>query len=298
MTGILCLDKPHDMTSFGAVSRVRRIAGIKKAGHAGTLDPMATGVLPVMLGGATRFLELLPNHDKRYRAVIKLGISTDTLDITGKIVSEKEVNVKRADFENCLWNFRGDIMQVPPMYSAVQRGGVRLYDLARKGIEVEREPRRVSIYKLELLGADELKNEYEIDIFCSKGTYIRSLAADIGNLLGCGGTLLSLRRTAAAGFTLEDCVSLEQLKEYCDSGNLAGHVISVEQALSSYPEVTVSEAQTSRFRNGGGLFLDRVGLSNEEGFFRVFSPERFFLGIGEVSAEKGELTVKRLYIDS
>ena len=174
MTGIICVDKQENMTSFSAVARARRITGEKKAGHAGTLDPMATGVLPVLFGGATRFMEFLPVQDKGYRAHIRLGLTTDTLDTTGTVLTRSEPHVTREQLEQALCGFRGAILQVPPMYSALSKNGVRLYELARRGEEVERPARPVTVYRLELMAFDEQAQEFEIDVFCSKGTYIRS----------------------------------------------------------------------------------------------------------------------------
>ena len=213
MTGIIILDKPNGITSFGAVARVRRICREKKCGHSGTLDPMATGVMTVLLGGATRFCELLPNHDKEYIATFRLGITTDTLDITGKILSETPVSSTKADVEAALESFVGEISQLPPMYSAVSVNGQRLYDLARQGIEVERQARKVIIYSADMLEANEEANEYKISVACSSGTYIRTLIDDIGKKLGCGAVMTGLRRTEACGFSLDSCITPDELKE-------------------------------------------------------------------------------------
>lgn len=296
MTGIICLDKDKDMTSFSCVAALRRIAEEKKAGHAGTLDPMATGVLPIFFGGATRFMELLPDHSKGYRATVKLGITTDTLDTTGTVLSTSEARVTCEELEAVLPRFRGDIMQVPPMYSALSKDGVRLYELARKGIEVEREARPVTIEKLELLEFDEEDQSFIIDVMCSKGTYIRTLADDIGRVLGCGAAMSDLRRTFAAGFSIEKCRTLAELHEIKEKGDLKSVVISVEQAMGIYPEITVTEAQAKRFHNGGALDLVRVRSNDKSvGFYRVYSPDKVFLGIGEITEAMDELKVKRVY---
>lgn len=294
MTGIIVLDKPASMTSYTAVARLRRITGEKKAGHTGTLDPMATGVLPVMLGGATRFTELLPCRGKGYRAGIKLGLTTDTLDITGRIIAEKLVSRSADDFKQALKRFEGKSLQIPPMYSALNKDGVRLYELARKGIEVERTPREIEIYTVILLSADEANGEYEIDVQCSEGTYIRSLAADIGERLGCGAVLSSLRRTLANGFTLDGAVSLDRLEEAARNGELPKHLITVEDAMNPYPAVAVTPAQAVRFRNGGDLNLDRLECGGAPGYYRV-SGGGEFLGIGEILPGGAEMTVKRVY---
>ena len=218
MTGFVFLDKEEGITSFIAAAKMRRIFGEKKAGHTGTLDPMATGVMTVALGGATRFIELMPSHEKAYCAVIKFGFSTDTLDITGEVTEKSDKKVSRKEFEGVLECFRGEIMQVPPMYSAIKKDGVRLYDLARKGIEVEREERKVTIKKLELVSCDEKENEFTIDVLCSGGTYIRSLCSDIGEKLGVPCTMKSLRRTMANNIDISKCLTLEEIEKLCDEG--------------------------------------------------------------------------------
>ena len=294
MTGILLIDKPEGMTSFVAAARVRRMTGVKKTGHTGTLDPMATGVLPVLLGGATRFCELLPSHDKAYTATLRLGTITDTLDITGEVLETREVNVSRAELERALEGFSGEIEQVPPMYSAISQNGVRLYKLARQGIEVERESRRVTISSLELIGCDEEKGEYTISVECSAGTYIRSLVADIGEKLGCGAVMTALRRTSANGFDIKDVVTIEQLEAAANEERLGEILLPVDKALGGYGSVTVTEAQAKRFLNGGELFLERLKIKGE-GIFRVYSPKGDFLGLGETEDEY--LKVRRVFHD-
>ena len=296
MTGFVFLDKPEGMTSFFAASRLRRIFSMKKIGHTGTLDPMATGVLPVALGGATRFIELIESHDKAYRATFLLGKTTDTLDITGKVLSENEVAVKKEDVEKALSFFRGEIKQLPPMYSAIKKDGVRLYDLARQGIEIEREERDVTIYSLELVETDEEKNEYTIDVSCSSGTYIRSLISDIGEKLSSGAVMTALKRTSANGIDIDDCRSLEELEALKEEGALEKAVVPVWEFIK-YPRITVSDSQAKRFKNGGELFLERVKGLSENTFYNVFSPEGKFLGIGEKDEEAGLLKVKRVYVD-
>ena len=295
MTGIICISKDKDITSFGVVAKVRGITRERKAGHTGTLDPMATGVLPVMLGGATRFLDYLPDSDKGYRAGFMLGKTTDTLDITGNVTGEYEVNVCKEDVEAVLDNFRGKIAQVPPMYSAVSVDGKRLYDLARQGVEVERKAREVEIKELNLVGCNG--NEYIIDVVCSKGTYIRTLIDDIGAQLGCGATMTSLERTLAMGFKTENCVTLSELQSRKDNGlGFDDLLIDIEEILKAYDSVYVSEAQARRFSNGGALALDRIRKKLETGLYRVYSPDGLFLGLGEACLDKNELVVKRLLV--
>lgn len=295
MTGIICLDKQEHMTSFSTVARARRIVGEKKAGHAGTLDPMATGILPVLFGGATRFMEFLPVHDKGYRARIQLGMTTDTLDTTGTVLTRSGVRVSKAQVEQALGAFRGDILQVPPMYSALSKNGVRLYELARRGEEVERQARPVTIYRLELTEFDGQTQECTLNVLCSKGTYIRSLADDLGRMLGCGAVMSGLRRTYAAGFSLEDCVTLDALSELAQQGKLSQCMIPLERALAAYPSLSVTQAQAVRFANGGALDADRLRFAEKrDGLFRVYSPDERFLGLGELLPEERELKVRRV----
>lgn len=294
MTGIICINKPQGITSFGVCAKVRGITGEKKCGHTGTLDPMAQGVLPIMLGGATRFLDFLPESDKAYRASFMLGKTTDTLDITGTVTAEYEVNVGEAEVEAALGDFRGKIKQLPPMYSAVSVNGERLYDLARKGIEVERAEREIEIKKLELIG--EENGEYVIDVLCSKGTYIRSLIDDLGRKLGCGAVMTALTRTAAMGFTLDDCVTLEELQEKKDSGiRIADLLLPLDKALWAYEKINVTAPQGIRFKNGGALDLGRLKARPEQGeLCRVYSGGEF-LGLGIVDGE--ELKIRRIFIE-
>ncbi len=295
MTGIILIDKPKDFTSFDVVAKVRRICGEKKCGHSGTLDPMATGVMTILLGGATRFCELLPSHDKAYIAKLKLGTVTDTLDITGKVLEERTVTASAEDFVAACNDFRGEITQVPPMYSAISVNGRRLYDLARQGIEVERPERQVRIDKLDILNWDEKKNEYEIYVECSSGTYIRTLIADIGEKLNCGAVMTELRRVKANGFTIQETVTLEQLEKAASEGRATDLLISVEKAYSSYDSLTVTEAQAKRFSNGGDLLTERLKDCKGNGLYKVLGPNGNFLGLGKIDGGDS-LKVIRLYI--
>lgn len=294
MTGIICVNKEKDITSFGVVAKLRGITGEKKAGHTGTLDPMATGVLPVMFGGATRFLNFLPDSDKGYRATFKLGMTTDTLDITGEVTSQSEVAVSVDDVKNAMRDFVGVIDQIPPMFSAKSVDGVRLYDLAREGKIVEREACRVEIKELELVAFDETEHTYQIDVLCSKGTYIRSLIDDIGKKLGCGAVMTELVRTKAMGFDLSDCVTLAELQERKDSGKGFDDVlIDIERMFDCYKKVRVSPAQSIRFFNGGALDINRVqkNIMPDE-ICAVYSDKNEFLGLGQRQGE--ELKVLRV----
>lgn len=295
MTGIICLDKPRDMTSFMAVKKASRLLGVKKAGHTGTLDPMATGVLVIMLGYSTRFIELLPEHKKSYTARVKLGITTDTLDITGKILSESPVNITKEQLLSVAEDFKGEILQTPPMYSALKKDGERLYDLARKGIEIEREQRKIAIEKLEIYDFNGI--EFSMDVTCTAGTYIRSLCDDIGAKLGCGAVMTELRRTSANGFSIENAVTLEELEQFVSENRTDEVITSVETALMSYPEITVTNPQANRFHNGGALDYARLHGDYHVGIYRVYSPQRKLLGLGEIKEDKSDLSVRRVLID-
>lgn len=293
-TGIICLNKPKNISSFLAVKKLSRLLGVKKAGHTGTLDPMATGVLVIMLGSCTRFIDFLPESDKSYRASVLLGKKTDTLDITGTILEEKSVNVSEDEIKRVCQDFLGETMQVPPMYSAIQKDGVRLYDLARKGIEIEREPRKINIKEISVQDFDG--TAFTLDVTCSAGTYIRSLAFDIGELLGTGACLTSLCRTKANGFTLDCSLTLEEAEEHITNGDIDKFILPIEDALAVYEPVTVSAPQGVRFRNGGELSLERINKIFENGLYRVFSPDNTFLGLGEADTENKILKPKRVYI--
>lgn len=289
VNGFVVLDKCDGMTSFRASATLRRIFSEKKTGHTGTLDPMATGVLPVAMGKATRFIDFLPDSDKGYTARFRFGIVTDTLDITGTVLEERECSVSREDILGVLPRFTGKIMQTPPMYSAISKDGVRLYELARKGIEIEREQREIEIKRLELTDYEN-GGEFEIDVICSKGTYIRSLIADIGEALGCGAVMTALRRTLANGFTLADAKTAEQVEQMKEQA-----VLGIDYPFSGFPAVTVTGKQAVRFRNGGELSADRLHTEIFPSLYRVYAPDGAFLGLGEIKNDDNTtLWVKRV----
>ncbi len=292
MNGILCVDKPQEMTSFACCALLRRLTGEKRIGHAGTLDPMATGVLPIMLGRATRAIPLLPTHDKAYRATLRFGYVSDTLDVWSNITATEQPLPTLAEVEAVLPAFRGDIRQVPPMMSALKKDGVRLYELARQGIEIEREARPVTIHRLALVGYDPVSGELTLDCTCSAGTYIRTLCDDLGRMLGCGAVMTALRRTAAAGYTLTDCYTVDEWRTFAENDELEAHIRPVDSAFASFGSVSVTAAQATRFGNGGALSLDRLGSQSVEGTVRVYAPDGSFLGLG--TPENGELHVLRL----
>lgn len=297
--GILCINKPSGFTSFDVIAKLRGILKIKRLGHAGTLDPMATGVLPVFVGKATKACDILPDHNKCYEAGFKLGLTTDTQDITGKVLAEHNVTqITRQDIENILTAFRGNIMQIPPMYSAVSVNGKRLYDLARQGIEVEREARPITVYTLELVSYDEKTMTGTMKISCSKGTYIRTLINDIGDALDCGGIMTSLTRTIACGFHLDDCTTFEKLQALKDSESenyLDKLLYPIEKVFSDCPEIRLYDAQERMYRNGVKLDSDRVKILNKAERYRVYGSD-IFIGTAYIDDTKNELRAEKNFL--
>lgn len=294
MTGIICIDKPQGFTSFDVVAKTRGITRCRKLGHGGTLDPMATGVLPLFFGRAAKAMDIMPEQEKRYTASFRLGIATDTQDITGTVVSESGLAVGRAAVLDSLAAFRGRISQLPPMYSAVQLDGRRLYDLARQGLEVERPAREVTIHSLDLLDYDEATRQGTLEISCSKGTYVRTIIYDIGEALGCGGTLTALRRTATMGYTLANCVTLAELQALSDGGRLEEVLLPVESAFAALPRLYLSERQTVMFQNGVRLDTNRMNCPEGANYVAVWR-ESTFLGTAHIDAEQAELVMEKLF---
>ncbi len=249
--GILIIDKPAGLTSHDVVNRVRRVTKIRQVGHAGTLDPMATGVLVVCLGQATRVSEYLLGHDKAYHATIRLGLETNTYDADGEVVATHAVNVERGEVERALAQFVGEIKQVPPMYSAIKREGQKLYEFARQGIEIEREARSVVVRSIELCSYQA--PDATIDVRCSAGTYIRSIAHDLGVLLGTGGHLIGLRRTAAGPFTVDQAITLEAFEAAARENRGQAHLRLIDEALNDWPLVVLAESDRVRALNGAPL---------------------------------------------
>lgn len=285
MNGLVLLDKPQGLTSFTAASIMKRAYGTKRVGHTGTLDPLATGVLPVLVGRATRLCSYILESDKRYVASVKLGITTDTLDITGKVLTETTPKVTKEQLIEALEKFKGTISQVPPMYSAIRVDGKHLYDIAREGGEVERAAREVTIHKIELLSFSG--DEFTIDVTCSKGTYIRTLADDIGRALGCGAAMTSLRRIETAGFKIEDCTDPDIVKLDPEK-----YLLSPELAVPQFSNVYITEKQGARFMCGGELALNRLHLpENPTEILKVFANNEF-LGLGFIDRESASLKVK------
>ncbi len=297
MTGVIVLDKPADFTSFDAVAVMRRLAHERKIGHTGTLDPMATGVLPLLLGRGTKAASLLPDTSKTYEAEFEFGKLTDTEDVTGKLLESDDNPVSRDAFDKIIPQFTGDIFQIPPMYSAVSVNGQRLYDLARQGITVEREKRQVNISCLEIISYDEAERKGKIKVSCSKGTYIRTLICDMGKALGCvGGIMTSLRRTFACGFDISEALTLDQLKELSEKGEIESVLRPLEKLFEGYPMVYVSPAQENRFLHGGELDMGRLKMPRialQEGDpVKVMGSE--FLGLGKVDLQANQIKILKL----
>ena len=289
MNGFVVLNKEEGLSSSFAAGILRKIYNEKKTGHTGTLDPMAVGVLPVAMGKATRFIDFLPDATKAYVARFRFGETTDTLDRTGKTLSKTDVCVTEDEVRAILPHFEGVQQQMPPMYSALSQNGVRLYELARKGIEVERKTREIEISSIALTGV--YGDEFEIAVTCSKGTYIRSLIADIGNMQGSGAVMTALQRTLSNGFTIGQAHTLNELRELGESA-----VIPVDKALCAYEKAVVTAAQANRFSNGGELFAGRVRGITDEKYYRVYDEKEQFIGLGELSEDKELLLVKRVYL--
>ena len=272
MNGIVIVDKPQGWTSQDVTARLRRVFNTRRIGHGGTLDPMATGVLPVFVGRATRGVEFFEHAEKTYETVLRLGITTDTEDISGTVLTEQDAFVTGEQLEEVLANFRGEILQVPPMYSALKVGGQKLVDLARKGKEVERQPRPITIHALRLLGMDA--DGIHLRVRCSKGTYIRTLCKDIGEALGCGGCMAALRRVQAGEYTIDEAVPLQTLLETEDP---EPYLRPVDTMFRQYDAITLTEKQELRCRNGNSF---SISLAN--GTYRAYGKNGEFLALSKV----------------
>ena len=272
MNGIVIVDKPQDWTSQDVTARLRRVFNTRRIGHGGTLDPMATGVLPVFVGRATRAVEFFEHAEKTYETVLQLGIATDTEDITGRVLSQRAVQVTQQQVEQVLAEFRGEILQVPPMYSALKVDGQKLCDLARKGREVERQPRPITIHELTLLSMDG--ERLHLRVRCSKGTYIRTLCKDIGERLGCGGCMAELRRVTAGEYTIGEAVPLRQLLEAPEPEQ---YLRGVDTLFRGYPQVTLTANQEKRCRCGNSFSVKWA-----PGTYRVYGQSGEFLMLGRV----------------
>ncbi len=281
LNGLLIIDKEPGFTSHDVVSRVRRILSFRKVGHTGTLDPDATGVLPICIGKGTGVSDMLMMSDKEYVARVKLGIVTDTQDISGSVLSTGDFShITRENIEDVISKFTGDIEQIPPMYSAIKINGQKMYDLARQGIEVERKPRKITVYAIDLSDVEE--GEFTIRVKCSKGTYIRTLCHDIGQALGCGACMKTLRRTQSSVFTIDAAITLSQLEEAVEQGCLDKVLLPVDTVFTHYEPVFVDDEIKTRLRNGAPSTVPY-----DTGTYRVYSADKEFIAIGEVKKING-----------
>ena len=287
MNGILLIDKEPDWTSNDVVVKLKGILHERRIGHAGTLDPMATGLLTVFVGRATRAVQFAESDSKRYRASLRLGITTETQDITGTVLEQKDSTVSHAELEAVLEHFRGEIEQIPPMYSAIQIGGRRLYDIARKGGTVERAARPVTIHELNIAGREG--EDWLLDVRCSKGTYIRTLCHDIGLALGCGGCMSALRRTQAGAFRVDDAITIGEAQRLRDAGEIEQRILPVDTLFSREISCTASAQEEKRIRCGNEY---RTALP--DGLYRVYGESGAFLMLGR--AEGGAMkTIKNFF---
>ncbi|MCR2805059.1 tRNA pseudouridine(55) synthase TruB [Paenibacillus soyae] len=304
MEGILAVWKPEGWTSHDVVAKARRLLKMKRIGHTGTLDPMVTGVLPLCLGRSTRVVEYIQERPKAYEAVLRLGIATDTEDLTGTVIDKQPVHdVTRERIEEALQRFVGEIEQVPPMFSAVKVDGKRLYELAREGKTVERKSRKVTIHQIELLDADLEGEEpmFTFSVVCSKGTYIRTLCVDIGKALGLPATMAKLTRTMSGGITAEGCLTLEQIEKHMEAGDLEQHLIPADQAIAHMPRAFVKPEKVELAKRGQKIKLwavapDQGSMSDDE-LFRLYEPGEngAFIGIYQVDSEASQLKPVKVF---
>ncbi len=290
MNGIILIDKPLGKTSHDMVYFVRRLTGIKKVGHTGTLDPDASGVLPVCIGKATKVCDMLTATSKKYHATLVLGKTTDTQDASGTVLTECEVSVTEADINKIIGEFIGEIEQIPPMFSAIKKDGKKLYELARQGITVEREARRVTIHSIKITDIDLDKNEVSIDVHCSKGTYIRTLCQDIGIRLGCGAYMKNLRRTESGGFSIDRCKTVDELKAVADSGTLMSVIIPTDTVFADYEKVILNDFLSAKLKNG--IKIRRTGLVNDK-LYRIYDNNNEFLAISRYNGS--ELVLEKAF---
>lgn len=297
MNGILCMNKPQDFTSFDVIGKLRGILHMKRLGHTGTLDPMATGVLPILVGTATKACDILPNQDKTYQATVVFGKATDTLDIWGKPLQDyPEQHVTEAVLRAILPEFLGDITQLPPMYSAVSVNGKRLYELARKGETVERPTRTVHIDAITLDAFDETQQTATLTVSCGKGTYIRTLLSDIGQRLGGDAVMTALTRTAACGYPLQECLTFEQVAAAMADGTLEEHLLPTDSLFSSYPKLRLNAAQERMFCNGIKLDLNRLrNLQPDQDIYTVYGATGTFLGTALADRTQQELRIGKRF---
>lgn len=293
MDGILLIDKPEGFTSHDVIAKMRGILSTRRIGHAGTLDPLATGALPLFIGPATRAIDMMEDHSKRYVATFRLGLETDTQDITGTVLETYDVTVGKKEVEKALAQFRGEIMQVPPMFSAVKIDGKRLYQLAREGKTIDRPARPVTIFSSALLSCEN--HEYTIEVHCSAGTYIRTLCHDIGQLLGTGATMVSLRRTGAGIFSIDDCYRIEQVEECFKTGNINDIIIPVDTLFKNLPKLKTTEKQATHIFNGVRMSLRQFPLAADDTLWAVYAPNNVFIGVARAQSQTGMLVMQKRF---
>ncbi|MBQ8391961.1 MAG: tRNA pseudouridine(55) synthase TruB [Clostridia bacterium] len=285
--GIIILNKPVGVSSHRCVGMVRKALNMKKVGHTGTLDPDASGVLPILAGPATRASDFLTMEDKRYRATILLGTKTDTLDMAGEVIEKKPVNVTEEEIRTTIAEFVGNIQQVPPMYSAIQVNGQRLYNLARQGIEVERKARDITIFSIDI---EKINLPYvKIAVHCSKGTYIRTLASDIGDKLGCGGCISELERTASGPFTLENAITPEELATFAENGEAEKALLPLDSFFKNYEAIYLDKKRADRVKNGVPIYYR--GKTQGE-MYRVYDENGSFIALSKADTEDGRECLK------
>lgn len=290
--GVLLLDKPQGMTSNDALQKVKWLFNAKKAGHTGALDPLATGMLPICFGEATKFSQYLLDSDKRYQVIAKLGERTDTSDADGQIICSKPVNITQSQIDEALTHFRGDILQVPTMFSALKHQGKPLYEYARQGIVIEREARPITVYENQFIQFDVTNHELTLEIHCSKGTYIRTIIDDLGELLGCGAHVIYLRRLQVSNYPIKKMVTLDALQNLADKDEL---LMPVDSPMNDYPKVILSEQQGKNILLGRTIEIDstinEVNVSTKENLVRIYQDQRF---IGAGIQTNNKLSPKRL----
>jgi tRNA pseudouridine55 synthase len=285
--GIIILNKPVGGSSHRCISITRKALDMKKVGHTGTLDPLASGVLPILVGTATKAAEFITAEDKRYRATILLGTQTDTLDTDGTVIKELPFNVTEEQIKSVVSSFVGNIQQIPPMYSAIQVDGQRLYHLARQGIEVERESRSVTIFSIEI---EEISLPYvTINVHCSKGTYIRTLAADIGNALGCGGCICALERTASGLFSIEDAITPDELMALSERGEVEKAIAPVDSFFKNYEAIHLDKKRADRVKNGVPIYF-RGKVQGQ--IYRIYDENGVFIALSQADVSDGRECLK------
>lgn len=294
MTGVLPVKKPAGFTSFDVIGKLRGVTKTRKIGHSGTLDPMATGVLPLFFGSATKCCDILQNEDKRYVADVKFGIVTDTQDTTGRVLKECESHVTEAQFREVMAGFIGKQMQLPPMYSAVKVNGRPLYDLAREGKTVERAQKEIEVYGINLLEFNEHAQTARMEVSCGKGTFIRTLINDMGEKLGCGASMSSLERTMAGGFDISECYTIADVEAMMQDGTFEEHLIPIERLFEDLPRLVLSDFDKRLYRSGVPLELQKRGWSGIEGNIAVFDESGMILGISYMDEEANELKLRKM----